>query len=40
LSRFNRAIAMKNLFGAEIAAKEMGGLSLLEALDYLAVLPR
>jgi hypothetical protein len=29
---------MKNLFGAEIAAKEMGGLSLIEALDYIALL--
>jgi hypothetical protein len=36
--RFTRALAQKNLRGAEIAAKEMGGLSLLDALDYLVVL--
>ncbi len=36
--RFTRAIAQKNVRGAEIAAKEMGGLSLLDALDYLGVL--
>jgi hypothetical protein len=36
--RFNRALAQRNLRGAELAAKEMGGLSLLETLDYL-VLP-
>jgi len=38
LGRFTRALAQKNVRGAEIAAKEMGGLSLLDALDYLAVL--
>jgi hypothetical protein len=36
--RFTRALAQRNLRGAEIAAKEMGGLSLIDALDYLAVL--
>jgi len=36
--RFARAIAQKNIRGAEIAAKEMGGLSLLDALDYLLLL--
>jgi hypothetical protein len=36
--RFTRGIAQKNLRGAEIAAKEMGGLSLLDALDYLVLL--
>ncbi|HZR94657.1 MAG TPA: hypothetical protein VFA56_03120 [Gaiellaceae bacterium] len=36
--RFARAIAQRNLAGAEIAAKEMGGLSLADALDYLALL--
>jgi len=36
--RFTRAIAQRNLRGAEIAAKEMGGLSLIDALDYLVVL--
>ena len=33
--RFTRAIANKNVRGAEIAAKELGGLSLYDALDYL-----
>lgn len=36
--RFTRALGMRNLSGAEIAAKEMGGLSLIDALDYLVVL--
>ena len=36
--RFTRAIAQCNLAAAEIAAKEMGGLSLADALDYLALL--
>jgi hypothetical protein len=36
--RFTRAIAQKNVRGAEIAAQEMGGLSLLDALDYLELL--
>jgi hypothetical protein len=36
--RFTRAIAQKNVFAAEVAAKEMGGLSLLDALDYVLLL--
>jgi hypothetical protein len=36
--RLSRALAQRNLRGAEIAAKEMGGLSLLDALDYLVLL--
>ena len=36
--RFTRAIAQRNLAGAEIAAKELGGLSLTDALDYLVLL--
>ena len=36
--RFTRAIAQRNLAGAEIAAKELGGLSLHDALDYLVLL--
>jgi hypothetical protein len=36
--RFTRCIAQKNLRGAEIAAREMGGLSLIDALDYLVLL--
>jgi hypothetical protein len=36
--RFTRAIAQRNLAAAEIAAKELGGLSLLDALDYLVLL--
>ena len=36
--RFTRAIGQRNLRGAEIAAKEMGGLSLIDALDYLVML--
>ena len=37
--RFSRAIAQRNLWAAEVAAKEIGGppLSLLDALDYLAL---
>ncbi len=31
--RFPRALTQRNLRGAETAAKEMGGLSLLDALD-------
>jgi hypothetical protein len=31
-------MAQKNLRGAEMAAKEMGGLSLLDALDYVVLL--
>jgi len=36
--RFTRALAQRNLRDAEIAAKEMGGLSLIDALDYLVML--
>jgi hypothetical protein len=36
--RFTRFIAQKNLRGAEMAAKEMGGLSLHDALGYLVLL--
>ena len=36
--RFTRAIAQRSLSAAEIAAKEMGGLSLADALDYLVLL--
>jgi hypothetical protein len=31
--RYTRCIATKKLRGAELAEKEMGGLSLLDALD-------
>jgi hypothetical protein len=31
-------MAQKNVFGAEIAAKEMDGLTLLDALDYVLLL--
>lgn len=36
--RFTRAIAQRNLAAAEIAARELRGLSLADALDYLALL--
>ena len=36
--RFTRALQQRNLRGAEIAAKEMGTLSLIDALDYGALL--
>jgi hypothetical protein len=36
--RFTRAIAQKNLFGAEVALREIGTPSLLDALDYLDLL--
>lgn len=36
--RFTRAIAQRSLAAAEIAAKEMGGLALADALDYLVLL--
>jgi hypothetical protein len=36
--RFTRAIAQRNLFGAEIALREMGTPNLLVALDYLVLL--
>ena len=36
--RFGRAIAQRNLWAAEVAAREMGShLSLLDALDYVAL---
>jgi hypothetical protein len=35
---FTRAIAQRNLAAAEIAAKQLGGLSLVDALDYLVLL--
>jgi hypothetical protein len=37
-SRFKRAIQRKNLLGAEMTLREMGGVGLLEALDYLVLL--
>jgi hypothetical protein len=36
--RFTRALAQYNLFAADLAAREMGGLSLVDALDYLGLL--
>ena len=36
--RFTRAIETRNLRGAETAMREMGDVSLLDALDYLALL--
>jgi F420-0:gamma-glutamyl ligase len=36
--RFTRAIKTRNLFQAEIAIREIGGVSLLDALDYLDLL--
>jgi hypothetical protein len=36
--RFTRALKQRNVRGAEIAAKEMGGLSLIDALDYVVML--
>ena len=36
--RFQRAIERRNLFGAEIAIRELGTVSLLEALLYLDLL--
>jgi hypothetical protein len=36
--RFQRAIQRRNLFQAELAMREMGSISLLEALDYLDLL--
>lgn len=35
--RFTRAIAQRNLLGAEMAARELRGLSLHDALDYVAL---
>lgn len=36
--RFTRAIKQRNLFGAEMAIREMKSVSLLDALDYLDLL--
>ena len=36
--RFTRAIKQRNLFGAEMAIREMRNLSLVDALDYLDLL--
>ena len=36
--RFTRALATRNLVGAELAMREMGSVNLLEALDYLVLL--
>jgi hypothetical protein len=36
--RFTRAIKQRNLFGAEMAMRELGTPSLLDALDYLDLL--
>jgi hypothetical protein len=37
-TQFRRALKRRNLIGAEMALREMGTVSLLEALDYLALL--
>ena len=37
-TQFMRALERRNLIGAEMALREMGAVSLLEALDYLALL--
>jgi len=36
--RFARAIKARNLFQAEIALRELGGVGLIDALDYLDLL--
>jgi hypothetical protein len=36
--RFTRALAQRNLTAAQIAARELGALSLADALDYLVLL--
>src|SRR3954467_8700916 len=36
--RFTRAVAARNLFQVEVALRELGGVSLLDALDYLDLL--
>lgn len=36
--RFTRALKMRNVFAAELALREMGTPSLLDALDYLDLL--
>jgi hypothetical protein len=38
--RFQRAIALRDLLGAESAAREMGGLYLADALDLLLLIAR
>ena len=37
-TQYRRAIERRNLMGAEMALREMGSVTLLEALDYLALL--
>lgn len=37
-TQFRRALERRNLLGAEMALREMGQVTLLEALDYLALL--
>src|SRR3954464_15345960 len=36
--RFTRAVKARNLFQVEIALRDLGGVSLLDALDYLDLL--
>jgi len=36
--RFTRAVKARNLFQVELALRELGGVSLLDALDYLDLL--
>jgi len=36
--RFTRAVKARNLFQVEVALRELGGVSLLDALDYLDLL--
>ena len=36
--RFSRAVKQRNLFGAEMAIREMKTVSLVDALDYLDLL--
>jgi hypothetical protein len=37
-TQYRRAIERRNLMGAEMALRDMGAVSLLEALDYLVLL--
>jgi hypothetical protein len=37
-ARFKRALEVRSVFGAETAAREMGRLGLIDALDYLVLL--
>jgi hypothetical protein len=37
-ARFRRALAVRSILGAETAAREIGRLGLLDALDYLTLL--